>query len=194
MDMHPRSLTGPGFVKGSLIRTKNGDVPIETLNVGDKVVNQYGEESVIKEIAQVYTPDCTTNPDYTPMVIPANTLGANLPSQDLYVLSSRSVQFQGEWFHVDNLPQNFVYSNNKNPEYYDIQLEKYMIDFFYVNNMLADSWDGLSPLAPGRNPTTVWRCEQDKSCTRGKFVVQAPQPIRFNQLVKDVTPAKQTVA
>jgi autotransporter passenger strand-loop-strand repeat protein len=77
----------PCFLAGTLIRTDRGDVPVESLNIGDRVLNHAGQARPIKWLGRraYRQPFASNNNDIIPILICKNALGPNRPSRDLYV-------------------------------------------------------------------------------------------------------------
>lgn len=161
----PRSLTGAGILKGTLIATPNGDVAIEDIKVGDEVLNQFGKATRVKKISPVFTPNATTSPEYTPIVIRKDRFSPNVPNADLSVLPSRSLQRDGLWFHANHLTIPTETSSNKSPQYYDIVIDKNLVNFFIANGVVMDSWDELAPGVNNVKPEVTWDCHNG-TCTR----------------------------
>jgi len=81
------------FVAGTQIRRPNGDVPVETLQVGDLVLTSSGEARPVKWIGHRDV-DCRRYPDPTsghPVRIAADAFGPNRPSQDLFVSNGHGI-------------------------------------------------------------------------------------------------------
>lgn len=75
------------FVSGTLIRCVRGDVPVESLAVGDVVVTASGQERPIRWLGQ-RTVTCSETPDpreVWPIRIRAGAFADNMPARDLMV-------------------------------------------------------------------------------------------------------------
>jgi len=179
-----RTLIGPGLLKGTLIATPSGPVAVENLRVGDVVNTHLGETTTIREVAQVYSVNCRNAPQYTPLVIPKDKFGSNLPSADLTVLPSRSFQVNGVWHFANEPGMNLPQSSNLDPEYYDIVLDKNFIDFFYAHNLIMDSWDRLTPNAPRNNPEVTWEVVNGKPTIRALNQYGRPTHTTINLMVE----------
>lgn len=70
------------FVAGTLIRTARGNVPVETLVVGDLAVTASGSLRPVRWLGQ-RTQHCTA--DSAPVRVRAGAFGAGLPERDLYL-------------------------------------------------------------------------------------------------------------
>lgn len=86
------------FAKGTQIETPNGYKSVETLTVGDEVLNQHGETITISWIGQQYfsAAQMTARPNLRPIKIAAGALGTNSPSSDLIVSPQHRI-FLTDW-------------------------------------------------------------------------------------------------
>lgn len=77
----------PCFASGTLILTEGGEVAIETLAVGEKVVTRDNGAKLIRWMGsrKVTAAGLARNPKLRPIRIRAGALGANTPSSDLIV-------------------------------------------------------------------------------------------------------------
>ncbi|WP_232820830.1 Hint domain-containing protein [Thalassobius sp. I31.1] len=75
------------FARGTLIKTIDGDVPIETLSVGDLVLTQDNGYQPIRWLGSRHLsyPQLLANPKLLPVEIKAGALGEGLPLRDLKV-------------------------------------------------------------------------------------------------------------
>lgn len=84
-DLKPASVTC--FTRGTLIATDQGDLPIEVLEPGCRVLTQDGnyQELILPVSRIVEKQDLCKNPKLYPVRITAGALGAGLPKRDLLV-------------------------------------------------------------------------------------------------------------
>lgn len=75
------------FTRGTLIKTPEGEIPIESLSVGDLVTTMDDGYEAIRWIGSTKRDaiDFTINPKLRPVRIPAGAFGSGLPHQDLLV-------------------------------------------------------------------------------------------------------------
>jgi Hint domain len=90
------------FASGTLIRTVRGEVAVENLVIGDRVVTSSGEHRPITWLGH-RTIDCRNHPrpdDVRPVRIAAHAFGANRPARDLMVSPGHAlcVDLLGEVF------------------------------------------------------------------------------------------------
>ena len=83
----PGKLTPPCFVRGTMIRTPDGNRPVETLARGDLVVTaDHGPQRVALAMSVVLTPaELARQPALRPIRIGAGALGPCRPAQDFLV-------------------------------------------------------------------------------------------------------------
>ncbi len=92
----------PCFCAGTRIRTDRGEVPVEELAIGDRVINRKGEPRPIVWIGKrAYDGKFVRrNPDLQPILIRQNAFGPNalgeaMPARDLYVSPRHAFWFDG---------------------------------------------------------------------------------------------------
>jgi hypothetical protein len=133
------------FAAGTLIRTPRGDIPVETLQVGERVVTNSGESRAIKWIGNREI-DCRRHPN-PPQVLPvriaAGAFGLNRPSQDLYLSPEHSVCVDvcGEvLIPVGNLVNGATVApvDADKVSYWHVELDSH--DILIANNLPAESY------------------------------------------------------
>ena len=85
------------FLSGTHILTDKGEITVENLQIGDRVVTAEGKLEPVKWIGyQTVQPNQVKNPlrGY-PILIKAGALGNNLPQRDLYVSPDHAMFFEG---------------------------------------------------------------------------------------------------
>jgi glycosyltransferase involved in cell wall biosynthesis len=76
----------PCFLAGTLILTDQGEVPVEKLAIGDKVITRAGDAAPIKWLGRRrYRQPFPPGADIIPVLICKNALGPGLPKRDLIV-------------------------------------------------------------------------------------------------------------
>jgi hypothetical protein len=85
------------YLRGTRILTPNGEVPVESLQIGDLVVTRQGGFRAIKWIGrQSYnTRFVATDPARLPVRIRPGALGEGLPARDLYISPGHSMLVDG---------------------------------------------------------------------------------------------------
>ncbi len=85
------------YLKGTRILTPTGELPIERLSIGDRVVTRFGGVQTLRWIGrQSYEHGMLRErPSLTPVRITAGALGDGLPARDLYVTPGHSILLGG---------------------------------------------------------------------------------------------------
>ena len=133
------------FVAGTLIRTPAGDVPVETLKVGDVVATASGEMRPVKWIGHLDV-DFSRTPHASPgpaIRIAADAFGPARPSGDLYLSSGHSVcvDLLGETL----IPVGYLVNGativpveRDEVSYWHVELDSH--DILIANNLPAESY------------------------------------------------------
>ena len=87
----------PCYCRGTLIRTEQGEVPVEALQIGDRLVTASGAVRPVKWIGRrAYGGRLTSgNRDVLPVLIRAGALGEGLPVRDLWVSPLHAMYLDG---------------------------------------------------------------------------------------------------
>lgn len=131
------------FVEGTLIRTASGEVPVESLKVGDRVISvgtlkdrknfePYGSvESVeIKNMIEFEVPYEILYDKKLPVKIKAGALGGNSPEQDLFVSPCHGMVVDGVLQNAGTLVNGDTidYAHSvQSVKYYHIELEQHSV-------------------------------------------------------------------
>ncbi|MDW4550231.1 Hint domain-containing protein [Defluviimonas sp. D31] len=85
------------FLRGTLIATPKGEVPVETLKAGDEVLTTSGATATVRFAAarELTLMDLLLNPDMRPVCIPQGAMGEGLPRADLWVSPQHRVLVRG---------------------------------------------------------------------------------------------------
>jgi hypothetical protein len=133
------------FVEGTLIRTPLGDVPVESLRIGDLVVTSSGELRPVKWLGHQAI-DCRNHPNpwlVLPVRIAADAFGPSRPSRDLYLSAGHSVcvDLLGEMFiPVGYLVNGATIAKVEVEEiiYWHVELDSH--DILIAHNLPAESY------------------------------------------------------
>ncbi len=147
-DMPSNFAIAPGglvcFTKGTLIKTRNGDVAVENLAIGDEVLTADETFKTIRWAGgrNVSAADLAANPKLRPIRILAGALGNGMPKRDMLVsrqhrmvLSSPIAKrmFNGDVLvsaiKLTGLPGIFVDDTVESVEYFHILFDKHEIIF-----------------------------------------------------------------
>jgi hypothetical protein len=123
------SFNPPCYVAGTLILTTDGDVAIETLRVGDRVVTASGQTKPIKWIGHRQT-YCRRHPHpdrVWPVRIQAGAFGEGMPARDLYLSPDHAVFAKGVLIPVKHLVNGatIVQAPRKRVTYYHVELDSH---------------------------------------------------------------------
>ena len=141
----------PCFLKGTMVNTPNGIIPIEKLNNNEYIINDLGEKVKINLIKS-WTTD-NFNDGTIPYIIPKDSLKTDYPLKDTYISPYHRVKLPNDEFiraNQINLPfvkqmknnGNFLSNKDFNIEkitYYNFILEKN--SNFIANGMVVESLD-----------------------------------------------------
>ena len=135
----------PCFTRGTLIETADGQIPIEQLNIGDKVRTKGNGFQKIKWIGsrKISSLGLKANPNLRPVRITAGALGRGLPTQDLivsrqhrmFIRSKVSNRMFGEnevlisAIALTEMPGIYVDEQANSVEYFHIAFENHEIVF-----------------------------------------------------------------
>lgn len=121
------------FLRGALIRTPEGDVPVEDLRVGDLVVTHKGVAEIRWVGRRRIDPKAIDKPrDALPVRIQAGALAENVPSRDLYVSPDRCMFLEESLIPAKFLLNGATITQEATLmpfEYYHIELEQHSIIF-----------------------------------------------------------------
>jgi hypothetical protein len=92
----------PCFLPGTMIRTANGDIPIEKLSSNDLVTTTQGEKKVIEKIV-IECNDSKIKDYEKPVCFTKGCLGNNLPSKDLWASRFHKILYNGEMLCANEL-------------------------------------------------------------------------------------------
>src|SRR5262249_22024926 len=93
------------YREGTRIRTPSGDVPIEALRPGDRVVTAAGEVREIRWTGRrrVWRIEAVASEATAPVRVAAGALGPDVPSADLYVSADHALFIDGVLVPVRHL-------------------------------------------------------------------------------------------
>lgn len=148
------------FTKGALIRTADGDRPIESLSVGDLVLTATGEQKAITWVGHrlMRFVGANANLDGLPIQISANAFGPGLPFADLIVSPGHAMAF--DVVGTVLVPAKSLLNGStirqldvKSVTYYHIELEEHGI--VIANGVGAESFINVGNRSFFANTETV---------------------------------------
>ena len=153
----PRRGGGRCFLRGTRIRTADGDVAIETLSVGDMVCTRDGPLKPIKWMGRLLVErrsDGSWNRDLAPVRVARSALGHLLPENDLYLSPMHALYIDGVLVPVKNLINGRsiaqVAVDTDMIEYFHIQLASHDVvlaegapaeTLLTISDPASDGWD-----------------------------------------------------
>ena len=120
------------FLSGTHILTEKGEITVENLQIGDKVLTAEGKLEPIKWIGkQTRQPYDLKNPLRShPILIKAGALGNNLPHRDLYVSPDHAMFFEGLLINAGALVNDVSIIKTEPKEtftYYHVELDNHAL-------------------------------------------------------------------
>ena len=87
----------PCFTPGTLIQTDRGEIPVETLVAGDKVLTRDNGYQPLRWVGRrdLSSTELSAQPKLNPVVIRVGAMGTNLPEQDMMVSPQHRMLFTG---------------------------------------------------------------------------------------------------
>ena len=132
-------------MRGTLIATPAGDVPIEELSIADPVLTLSGDAKPIKWIGRRTVSTLFADPLHVlPIRIKANALGNNVPSRDLLLSPDHALFIDGVLVHAGALVNaSSIVRETDVPArftYYHVELDDHALIF--AENTPAESFIG----------------------------------------------------
>jgi hypothetical protein len=127
---------------GTLIRTERGEVPVEALRVGDRVVSALGGTAEVIWLGHRHV-DCRHHPkpqDVWPVRVAAGAFAAKQPRRDLWLSPDHSVSVDGMLIPIRYLVNDatIVQEPVDAVSYWHVQLPAH--DVLFAEGMLAESY------------------------------------------------------
>ncbi|MDB5394774.1 MAG: hypothetical protein JWM91_2280, partial [Rhodospirillales bacterium] len=120
----------PCFCRGTRILTAKGEVAVEDLRVGDKVVTIAGEEKPIAWIGSGRRVLTGKNPEARPLIVRADALADGVPLRDLYLTRGHSLYLDGVLIPVEFLvnERSILWDEAATEvEFYHLELEEHAV-------------------------------------------------------------------
>jgi hypothetical protein len=129
------------FCRGTQILTEAGEVPVEDLKVGDRVVTLSGMSKPIVWIGVARSLVSRANRAVWPIVVKRGALADNVPHRDLYLTHGHSLYLGGVLIPVENLinHRSILWDETARAiEYYHIELDDH--DVLFADGAPAESY------------------------------------------------------
>jgi hypothetical protein len=121
----PAELEPACFMRGTMILTPNGEVPVEKLAIGDLVTTLEGESRPIVWVGKGRSLVTPKNPGARPVIVRQNALADGIPSRDLYLTKAHSLYLDDVLIPVEFLINDHSVlwdDNSRVVEYYHLEL------------------------------------------------------------------------
>jgi Hint domain len=175
------------FMPGTLIRTPLGEVPVESLRIGDEVVTSAGEVRPVKWIGRQTVSTRFADPmRVLPVRIRPGALAENVPSRDLFVSPDHALLVDGVLIQAGSLvngssiarfsdvPVTFTYYHVELHDHSLVLAQNTPAETFidHVARRAFDNWAEYEALYPASQSITEMRLP------RAKAARQVPQATR----------------
>ena len=133
----------PCYCRGTLIRTKRGEVPVEALTIGSKVLTKSGKEREIKWIGQRSYDGrfIMGRKDILPICVRTGALNDRVPQRDLWLSPHHALHLNGMLIEAKDLVNHvsIVQADRvEKVEYFHIELKTH--DVIIAEGALAESF------------------------------------------------------
>jgi Hint domain len=136
------TLTAACYVRGARILSDRGNVAIEDLKIGDRVMTRSGETRPIIWIGQRKV-DCASHPKpelVWPICVSRNAFGENLPERDLWLSPGHNVFSEGVIMPIEALINEKTVTQHRlqSVEYWHIELDAH--DIVFAEGLPSESY------------------------------------------------------
>lgn len=126
--------TVPCYLRGTLIRTVRGEVPVEELAIGDLVATAFGDCKPVKWIGhrEYDARFAAGNHMVMPIRIAAHAIAPGMPSRDLFVSPCHAMYVDGVLVHAWRLINGVTITQEQTIEriaYYHVELDRHEVIF-----------------------------------------------------------------
>lgn len=140
----PHTITDTGipcFCRGTLILTPGGEVPVEQLKIGDRVLTLSGEARPVTWIGSGRSLITAANEGSRPVIVRRDAIADGVPSRDLYVTGGHSLYLDGVLIPVEFLVNDHSVVRDKAArvvEFYHVELPSH--DVLIADGAPAESY------------------------------------------------------
>ncbi|MEZ5855415.1 MAG: Hint domain-containing protein [Hyphomicrobiaceae bacterium] len=103
---NPTDVACQCFVRGTMIMTPSGEVPIEYIEAGERVIAANGDchaRTLARQIALQSAGNAAFAHSLTPVLVKKGALGGGIPNADLYVSQGHCFFIDGRLYPIDQL-------------------------------------------------------------------------------------------
>ena len=131
------------FMKGTSIRTPDGDLPVETLAIGDLVTTLDGAARPVKWIGRraFQRRFVGRDSEASPVLFRAGSLGESLPAHDLRVSGKHAMYVEGVFVRAEDLVNGVTILRDRSVdliEYFHVELET--PDVIFANDAPTETY------------------------------------------------------
>jgi hypothetical protein len=184
-------ITALCYLRGTNILTPRGEVPVECLTIGDRVVTRYNGLQKIKFLGrQSYAANfLAKNRAKWPVRISAGALGEDLPTRDLFVSPGHSLLVGQTLILAENLVNGLTITQTEPTETIDyIQIELDSHDCVLAEGTWSETFaDGPGLRAQFHNAAAFWALYPHHQ-TPATLTLCAPRPLAGPELEAALLP------
>ncbi len=173
------------YLRGTHILTPTGEMPVETLQIGDKVVTRFGGIRPIRWIGRQSFASrfLKRHSDQVPVRIRAGALGDRLPARDLYVSPGHSMLVGDQLILASSLVNGITMTQDWCPEevhYYQLDLGTH--DCVIAEGTFSESFADGPGLRDKFHNLAQFEQLYPNHCPPDELVLCAPRPGRGHGL------------
>lgn len=147
------------LLKGTMIQTVDGDMPIETIQKDDILILSNGKKA--KVINTTFEKFHLTNP-IDLYCIEKNTFAPNVPCQDTFLSPKHVFGYKGKLYHPEHLTLKGLYKCTDKVEFelYNLELENYLDGLMIANGLEVETKLNSKKINKDNDLLSVnWDCE-----------------------------------
>ncbi len=153
----------PCYCRGTLIRTATGEVPVERLAIGDRVVTLSGACKPVVWIGFGRSLVTRRNSEARPVIVRRGALADDVPARDLYLSHGHALYFEGALIPVEHLinHRSILWDDAARVvEYYHVELKDH--DVLFAEGAPAETYHDSGNRAFFHNARPASKAGADK--------------------------------